>query len=653
VDDAVRRAERAVAALDTPGPDRHLALANLMTIRLNHGDVVEAHRVAAALSAEGADAELDSMAAAMVALLESSQSRSVVDVIDRFEALSRLQANGESARFRGVSLLNLAYALVAHGEFNRAREVASESIETLDPDSRAEVANALVVRATVLGHLGEPREAQRDLEEALASVPDSGRVDVVLEAADAVGAYGDPNVAVELLEGVLREVEGLPRSAQNAVRMIASHNLLRAGRIGEAKALLDCVDIDVLMPYPGARSRIAAVRAHIAAAEKLPGARAMAVDAAAWGRSTGALLWARYAETIAALCGDLSETRRAIDRLAGSEPGLLCLASDLVCERLAQLDAADSDSLERARGGFEARWRRSLRIVVDGRVGGNTLPAAVWLDRIGEQEDVPRLRRAARRLGAKGQGSNLGRALARRLAPRVYVEDQGRVEVVVGQRAIAGTELRRKVLALLCFLVSRPDMAATREQTLEALWPELDPELGSNSLNQTVYFLRRVFEPAYSDDGSPGYVQSDTDMVWLDRELISSRSRDCADMLRRARRGRQTAVQELATTYRGRFALDFTYEDWAGQYRDPLHAQFLEAMEREVAERTAVGDYTGAISTARAVMEVDQDADAVEVALIRLYRASGAHAAAAELYGRYAATQRSEYGVEVPPLGEL
>jgi DNA-binding SARP family transcriptional activator len=277
----------------------------------------------------------------------------------------------------------------------------------------------------------------------------------------------------------------------------------------------------------------------------------------------------------------------------------------------------------------------------------------VWLDGIGEQEDIPRLRLAARRLGARGQGSNLGRALARRLAPRVYVEDQGRVEVTVGRRVIAGTELRRKVLALLCFLVSRPDMAATREQTLEALWPELDPELGSNSLNQTVYFLRRVFEPTYSDDSSPGYVQSDTDMVWLDRELVSSRTRDCSEKLRQTRRGDQTAVRDLTSIYRGRFALDFAYEEWAGQYRDPLHAQFLETMEREIADKTAAGDYASAIATARAVMEVDEDADAVEVALIRLYRPSGAHAAAAELYGRYAATQRSEYGVEVPALGEL
>ena len=59
---------------------------------------------------------------------------------------------------------------------------------------------------------------------------------------------------------------------------------------------------------------------------------------------------------------------------------------------------------------------------------------------------------------------------------------------------------------------------------LEALWPELDPVLALNSLNQTVYFLRRVFEEDYVDDLSPGYVHHESEIIWLDPELVSSRS---------------------------------------------------------------------------------------------------------------------------------
>ena len=80
------------------------------------------------------------------------------------------------------------------------------------------------------------------------------------------------------------------------------------------------------------------------------------------------------------------------------------------------------------------------------------------------------------------------------------------------------------MLALLCFLVSRPRLSATRDEVMDALWPEFDPADALNSLNQTVYFLRRVFEPEYKDDLSPGYVRHESDVIWLDGDLVESRS---------------------------------------------------------------------------------------------------------------------------------
>ncbi len=66
---------------------------------------------------------------------------------------------------------------------------------------------------------------------------------------------------------------------------------------------------------------------------------------------------------------------------------------------------------------------------------------------------------------------------------------------------------------------------------MDALWPEFDPADALNSLNQTVYFLRRIFEPAYKDDLSPGYVHHESDVIWLDTELVKSRSRECLELM--------------------------------------------------------------------------------------------------------------------------
>ena len=62
------------------------------------------------------------------------------------------------------------------------------------------------------------------------------------------------------------------------------------------------------------------------------------------------------------------------------------------------------------------------------------------------------------------------------------------------------------------------------------------------------------------------------------------------------------------------------------------------------------GHFDRGISLARRVLDVDPTAEHVEVSLLRLYRASGAHAAAAEQYSHYASAIREQLGVEPPPL---
>jgi DNA-binding SARP family transcriptional activator len=272
----------------------------------------------------------------------------------------------------------------------------------------------------------------------------------------------------------------------------------------------------------------------------------------------------------------------------------------------------------------------------------------------GERSDVARLRAISRDLRGAVREPSLGRALAKRVADKVFVEDQGRVVLHVGARVIPGTELRRKVLALLCFLLARSGLAATRDHVMEALWPDSDPEQALNSLHQTAYFLRRAFEQDYVEDLSPGYLHHEGDMVWLDAELVDSRSRRCAALLRAL--GAIPApddIDRLAIEYRGRFALDFAYEDWAATHRDSLHARYLEAMERALSDEIDRGNLDRAVRLAQRILEVDPDAEQVEVALLRLYRATGAHAAAAEQYAHYASVMREQLGVEPPTLEEL
>jgi DNA-binding SARP family transcriptional activator len=276
------------------------------------------------------------------------------------------------------------------------------------------------------------------------------------------------------------------------------------------------------------------------------------------------------------------------------------------------------------------------------------------LDQIGEWSDVPTLRVIAKEPKRAPEDRTLGRNLARRLAPRVLVLDLGRVRISIGDREIGGGAVRRKVLALLCFLLTRPQLTATREEVMDALWPDIDPTAAANSLNQTIYFLRRVFEPEYDDDVTPGYLRQESDLVFLDPELVWAASAHCAALITRLDKDpTPDLVDELSVAYSGKFAADFAYEDWASDFRDWMHVAYLQILEIAIARDVEAGKFARGVNLARRALEVEPRLDSMGLSLLKLLKGAGARSAAAEQYERYAALLRSDIGVDPPPFDSV
>jgi DNA-binding SARP family transcriptional activator len=300
------------------------------------------------------------------------------------------------------------------------------------------------------------------------------------------------------------------------------------------------------------------------------------------------------------------------------------------------------------------RWRSAIRSLVVDPDSRSRVQASRILDTIGEPADIPLLRSIARGTKRGSLDPGLGKGLARRLAKRVHVEDLGRVVVKIGPTEVAGSSVRRKVLALLCLLLSKPGFAATRDEVIDALWPEMDPSSGINSLNQTVYFLRRVFEPDYNEDLSPGFVHHESEILWIDRELVSAQSQRCAELVAQAHEtSSPEPVDLLSESYKGKFALDFMYEDWGTEYRDALHLAYLQIIESAVSADMESGRYLRGISLARHALVVEPKLESLERSLLRLFKLTGAHAAAAEQYQHYATMLRDDAGIKAPPLESL
>jgi two-component SAPR family response regulator len=161
--------------------------------------------------------------------------------------------------------------------------------------------------------------------------------------------------------------------------------------------------------------------------------------------------------------------------------------------------------------------------------------------------------------------------------------------------------------------------------------------------------MRREFEPSFDEDSSPGYVRLEGELVWLDPELVESASHEFASLTL----GPADRALDAIRLYRGQFAPEFEYEDWAMATRDSLHAAFLDLVDRTIRRLAVSGDWARAAEVGRHALAVDPSAEEIERSLIALYHESGSHAAAAEQYAHFAATQRSELGVEPPPLATI
>ncbi len=657
--DIARAREAAQRALDAstrgdPTISVTVALATLTTVEWNAGDYAKAVEAAVRLQEGTATTMYSAIAAACLAGAACMVDGSIPNARAMLAEVAVLARQFGHRHYYGISHLNLAWIERGLGDPHRTRDHAQTSLEALAETSAGpEMDTVRTVLAWAHAHVGDVTAALSEIDAALASRFAQSRFETLLEAADAIGAYVDPDRGRTLLAEA--ETVGARTAAESTyLSLFRAETLIRMGQATEAAVVLDAIPTGRHTGYPGFYVRVKLARAVAAMVAQSADADGHIQAARVQAERQGAIGAERAIQLLEALERDTDSASSAVSALWTVEPGIVVALAEAVLAHLADLNDGALDVILQAASRHPRRWLPGLRTAVDAGTARDRWAAGRIVDAIGEKSDVRRLRGLSRELKGPYRVPSLGRELARRTADRVWVEDQGRVIVKIGGRVIPGSEMRRKPLALLCFLLSRPGMSATRDQVLDALWPDADPDQAVNSLHQTVYFLRRIIEPSYSDDLSPGYVNQDTELVWLDTELISSRSVTCRGKMRALGSDPPfPAVMALAAEYRGRFALDFSYDDWASMHRESLHAQYLEVMERAIASSTATGRFTDALELSRCALETDPTLDQIEASLVKMYRLLGAHAAATEQYQHYTSFMREQLGIDPPPLDQL
>ena len=166
----------------------------------------------------------------------------------------------------------------------------------------------------------------------------------------------------------------------------------------------------------------------------------------------------------------------------------------------------------------------------------------------------------------------------------------------------AGAWPRRAALVKIVAL--SPHQSILREQLVDQLWPELDPDAGANNLHQALHVARRTLggllpdvKPNRASPVTARCAQASTPPVpvWVDVDAFEQQARD----LRTA--DDPAGFYPTLDLYRGDLLPDDLYEDWASERRIVLHESYLGLLDRLAGLHRARREATQAIDALRRI----------------------------------------------------
>ena len=357
---------------------------------------------------------------------------------------------------------------------------------------------------------------------------------------------------------------------------------------------------------------------------------------------------------LAAATANRDEFPRLVRDIAATDPLVLLEVADVVVDHL-DLAGADLAPVERSILDFPDRWLPGLRRSLASGGKPQAHAAARLLARHGTRADLVVLSAWEQTYCRQSRSRQLTVSLSRRVTPVLHLHDIGRTEFSIDSHTVLMSQVRRKAAGLLLFLASRPGQTAGRELVLDGLWPDSEPHDALNSLHQALYYLRRSIDQWYEDSVSADYIVLESEIVYLDPELVAVDSvRFHRDAVAALSSPHQVSVAaDVLATYRGMFAPEFEYEEWAIDYRHRTHALYLSLVHAVAESQLASGSYREAATSLAAALRIDPDAFELEGHLVRALWLQGTRAAAMEHYRHFAHAHQRELGLQAPRLEEL
>lgn len=227
----------------------------------------------------------------------------------------------------------------------------------------------------------------------------------------------------------------------------------------------------------------------------------------------------------------------------------------------------------------------------------------------------------------------------------------GEFHVTVDDQPIKKMSSRRS-RDLFAYLVVNRKQVVLRDVLMDTFWPDADEKAARNSLNVTLFNLRRAFKAEHDidivlfEDGA--YRLNPAVDVWVDADEFLCAIE--AGQKRDAPADESIAAFERAIAlYHGDFMAEAPYEDWAAQTREWLRLMYLDALDRLSRIYLERGQYAACIGLCQLILAKDECREDAHCLLMRCYARQDQHHLALRQYEACVAALQRELSVTPTP----
>lgn len=184
---------------------------------------------------------------------------------------------------------------------------------------------------------------------------------------------------------------------------------------------------------------------------------------------------------------------------------------------------------------------------------------------------------------------------------------------------------RRKPKSLVKLLALQSHHQLHREQAMELLWPEQEPEAASNSLHKAIHLARRALEPEIVSAARSHFIFTQGHQIilrapvklWVDVSAFEEAAIT-------AIRGDDVGECESALAiYGGELLTEDLYEEWAAMRREELRAQYQQVLMKVGRLHKDRGEYQRSIERFKQLLACDSTNEEAHCHLMSLYALTG------------------------------